>query len=58
MRIALRQPYEDLIFMTPLSAQRAETFVRFVADGLRGPGLDIGCAHGVLGMAYLALLGV
>jgi SAM-dependent methyltransferase len=41
--ITLAQPYEDLTFMTPLSERRAEKFVRFLADGLHGVVLDIGC---------------
>jgi SAM-dependent methyltransferase len=48
MTIALTQPYEDLRFMTPLSEQREETLVRFLARDLRGLVLDIGCGWGEL----------
>jgi Methyltransferase domain len=41
--ITLREPWDDLTFMTPLSEQRAEELVRFVAEGLHGTVLDIGC---------------
>jgi SAM-dependent methyltransferase len=41
--ITLTQPYEDLRFMAPLSEQRAETLVKFLARDLRGVVLDIGC---------------
>lgn len=39
----LRQPFEDLTFMSPLSTQRAERLVRFLAEGLDGTIVDIGC---------------
>ena len=48
MTIALTQPYEDLHFMTPLSEQRAETLVGFLARDLQGLVLDIGCGWGEL----------
>lgn len=41
--ITLREPWDDLTFMAPLSEQRAEELVRFVAEGLHGTVLDIGC---------------
>ncbi len=43
MTIDLRQPFEDLMFMSPLSEQRAERLVRFIAEGLDGTVLDVGC---------------
>jgi len=43
MSLDLREPFEDLTFMTPLSGGRADELVRFLADGLDGTVLDIGC---------------
>ncbi len=48
MTITVAQPYEDLRFMTPLSEQRADTLVSFLARDLRGVVLDIGCGWGEL----------
>jgi SAM-dependent methyltransferase len=48
MTISLTQPYEDLRFMTPLSEQRAEALVSFLARDLRGLVLDVGCGWGEL----------
>jgi ubiquinone/menaquinone biosynthesis C-methylase UbiE len=48
MGIVLNHPSEDLTFMTPLSADRAERLVRFLAgDGERAV-LDLGCGWGEL----------
>jgi hypothetical protein len=41
--IALREPYEDLTFMTPLSQDRADRLVRFLAHDGDAIVLDIGC---------------
>jgi cyclopropane fatty-acyl-phospholipid synthase-like methyltransferase len=41
-------PHDDLTFMTPLSEERAERLVRFLADGRPGSVLDIGCGWGEL----------
>lgn len=43
MPIILSPPHRDLTFMTPLSAARAETLVRFLSEDLHGTVLDIGC---------------
>lgn len=43
MTITLRQPFEDLTFMAPLSGTRADRLVGFAAENLRGTVLDIGC---------------
>lgn len=43
MPITLAPPHQDLTFMTPLSQERADRLVRFLADGLQGTVLDIGC---------------
>jgi cyclopropane fatty-acyl-phospholipid synthase-like methyltransferase len=39
----MREPFEDLTFMTPLSDQRADRLVRFLAEDLHGTVVDIGC---------------
>jgi SAM-dependent methyltransferase len=41
--IVLREPYEDLTFMTPLSDDRADRLVQFLATDAEGVVLDIGC---------------
>jgi Methyltransferase domain len=41
--IVLPEPYEDLTFMTPLSRDRADRLVRFLATDEDGIVLDIGC---------------
>jgi hypothetical protein len=41
--IVLREPYEDLTFMTPLSEERADKLVAFLATGGDGIVVDIGC---------------
>jgi SAM-dependent methyltransferase len=43
MVLALTPPHADLTFMTPLSQERADQLVRFVANDLQGTVLDIGC---------------
>lgn len=43
MVFSLTPPYRDLTFLSPLSEQRAERLVRFVAQELRGTVVDIGC---------------
>ena len=48
MTITLTQPHADLRFMTPLSEQRADSLVGFLAGDLRGGVLDIGCGWGEL----------
>jgi SAM-dependent methyltransferase len=52
--ITLRPPYEDLTFMTPLSGQRADALVQFVAAGLRGTVVDIGCGWAELLLRLVA----
>lgn len=54
MTITLAQPYEDLTFMTPLSEERAGKLVRFLADGMHGTVLDIGCGWGELLLRVIA----
>lgn len=54
MTISLTQPYDDLMFMTPLSEQRAERLVRFVGDDLHGTVLDIGCGWAELLLRVVA----
>lgn len=41
--ISLTPPWEDLTFMTPLSEDRADQLVKFLAGDLHGTLLDIGC---------------
>ncbi|HEY3504604.1 MAG TPA: class I SAM-dependent methyltransferase [Actinocatenispora sp.] len=43
MEIELAPPYQDLTFMSPLSEDRAARLVRFLADGLDGVVVDVGC---------------
>ena len=43
MTISLAPPHADLTFMSPLSEQRAEDLVRFLARDLSGTVVDIGC---------------
>ena len=44
MTIEMPPPYEDLVFMAPLSAQRADALIRHLARDLRGGTvLDLGC---------------
>lgn len=52
--ITLRDPWDDLTFMTPLSEQRAAELVRFVAKGLDGTVLDIGCGWAELLLRVVA----
>jgi len=52
--ITLTQPYEDLTFMTPLSEERAERLVKFLAEGLHGTVLDVGCGWGELLLRVVA----
>jgi hypothetical protein len=41
--IDLAPPYRDLVFMTPLSEERAGRLVDFLGSGLQGTVVDIGC---------------
>jgi SAM-dependent methyltransferase len=41
--IELRPPFDHLTFMAPLSEQRAERLIRFLATDLVGTVLDLGC---------------
>jgi hypothetical protein len=43
MTIESTAPYRDLVFMTPLSEERAGRLVDFVTADLRGTVVDIGC---------------
>jgi SAM-dependent methyltransferase len=52
--ITLRAPHEDLTFMTPLSDQRADALVRFLAEGLTGTVVDIGCGWAELLLRVVA----
>ena len=54
MTITLAPPHDDLTFMTPLSEQRAGELVAFLADGLHGTVLDIGCGWGELLLRVVA----
>jgi SAM-dependent methyltransferase len=54
MTITLRAPFEDLTFMTPLSEHRAAALVRFLADGLGGTVLDLGCGWAELMLRVVA----
>jgi hypothetical protein len=48
--------HDDMVFLSPLSERRAETFVRWLADGL-GDGdtlLDVGCGWGELSLRVAA----
>jgi hypothetical protein len=38
--VDMREPFEDLTFMTPLSDQRADRLVRFLAEDLHGTVVD------------------
>jgi cyclopropane fatty-acyl-phospholipid synthase-like methyltransferase len=48
MAIALRAPWDDLTFMSPLSEVRAERLVAFLGDDLHGVVVDVGCGWGEL----------
>lgn len=52
--ITLTQPQEDLNFMSPLSEARADRIVRFLAEGLVGTVLDIGCGWAELLLRVVA----
>ena len=54
MTITLREPWNDLTFMTPLSERRAATLAGFVAGGLDGTVLDIGCGWAELLLRVVA----
>lgn len=54
MTIVLREPFEDLTFMTPLSQDRAESLVCFLAADLDGTVLDIGCGWAELLLRVVA----
>ena len=54
MTITLRDPWNDLTFMTPLAEGRAATLVGFVAEGLDGTVLDIGCGWAELLLRVVA----
>ncbi len=50
----MRPAYQDLTFMSPLSNQRAGELVRFLASGLDGTVLDIGCGWAELLLRVVA----
>jgi SAM-dependent methyltransferase len=52
--VILSPPYDDLTFMTPLSDERASKLVRFLAEGLDGTVLDIGCGWAELLLRVVA----
>lgn len=54
MTITLAQPFEDLTFMTPLSEERCDELVGFVAEDLRGTVLDVGCGWAELLLRVVA----
>ena len=54
MTITLALPSEDLTFLSPLSQERAQKLVTFLADGLHGTVLDVGCGWGELLLRVLA----
>jgi len=51
---AIRPPHQDLTFLSPLSPERADRLVRFLADDLVGTVLDLGCGWGELLLQVLA----
>jgi SAM-dependent methyltransferase len=52
--LELSPPYDDLVFMTPLSEERAGRLVAFLSAGLRGTVVDIGCGWAELLMRVVA----
>jgi SAM-dependent methyltransferase len=52
--IELAEPYRDLVFMTPLSEERAGRLVDFIGSGLEGTVADIGCGWAELLMRVVA----
>ncbi len=52
--IDLEPPYRHLTFMSPLSEARAGRLVRYLADGLEGTVLDIGCGWAELLLRVVA----
>jgi SAM-dependent methyltransferase len=54
LSIDLAPAFEDLVFMAPLSQFRATRLVRFLADGLTGIVVDIGCGWGELLLQVVA----
>jgi Methyltransferase domain len=52
--IELAAPYRDLVFMTPLSEERAGRLVDFVSVGLHGTVVDIGCGWAELLLRVVA----
>ena len=54
MAIEFNPPHDDLVFMTPLSDDRAAQLVAFASDGLRGTVVDIGCGWGELLLRVVA----
>lgn len=54
MTVELSAPYDDLDFLSPLSDTRAERLVGFMAPGLRGTVLDLGCGWAELLLRVLA----
>lgn len=54
MSIDLAPPHADLTFMTPLSQQRADGLVTFLAEDLDGVVADIGCGWAELLLQVLA----
>ena len=43
MTVSIRPRHEDLVFLSPLSQERAARLVRFLATDLSGTVLDLGC---------------
>jgi len=54
MTVALSPPYDDLTFLSPLSEQRADELVRFLADGKPALVLDLGCGWAELLLRVVA----
>ncbi len=54
MTPTIRRPHQDLMYLSPLSAERADRLVRFLADDLVGTVLDLGCGWGELLLQVLA----
>jgi hypothetical protein len=52
--VDLAPPYRDLVFMTPLSEERAGRLVDFIGSDLRGTVVDIGCGWAELLMRVVA----
>jgi SAM-dependent methyltransferase len=54
LTVELEPAFLDLTFMSPLSEQRAARLVRFLAEGLTGTVLDIGCGWAELLLGVVA----